>query len=113
MAAAWLGTPPEAVPPEARDSAKAMVYGMVYGRGAASLAAELRCSEAEARRTLDDFRAQVPGVVAWERSVYEDCRRDNYVEVGRCDRQTRRCARWACRALPGERRDSCHPEAEC
>jgi uracil-DNA glycosylase family 4 len=56
---------------EDRVRAKAVVFGLAYGREAASLAAEFDIPQREAQRYLDTFFKRIPGVVAWRKWVKE------------------------------------------
>lgn len=50
---------------EQRDAAKALAYGLLYGKGAQALAVDLGISPAEARRATEEFMNALPGVVSW------------------------------------------------
>jgi len=52
-----------------RVRAKAVVFGLAYGREAASLAAEFRISQAEAQRFVDGFFQLIPDTVRWREDV--------------------------------------------
>jgi DNA polymerase-1 len=54
---------------EQRVRAKAVVYGLSYGREAFGLAQEFKIPVAEAQRYLDTFFGLIPGVVAWRDDV--------------------------------------------
>ena len=54
--------------------AKAVVFGLTYGREAFSLAAEHKMSEAEAQQYIDTFFNLIPQTVEWRKSVWDDVR---------------------------------------
>jgi DNA polymerase-1 len=56
---------------EHRVRAKAVVFGLAYGREAASLAAEFDIPQREAQRYLDTFFEKIPGVVAFRNEIKE------------------------------------------
>ena len=51
------------VTPAQRTQAKAIAYGLLYGKGKAALAADLGVAPDEAARLMDDFRKSIPGLV--------------------------------------------------
>eukprot|EP00899_Mesostigma_viride_P016271 jgi/Mesvir1/24645/Mv21951-RA.2 len=62
-----------------RDTAKQLVYGVLYGMGAATLAAKLRCCEADARRLIADFDASFPRLAEWRREQLVACQKNGYI----------------------------------
>ncbi len=64
-AAEVLGIPPLMVTPEARRSAKAVNFGIVYGISPFGLAAQLGISQAEAQRYIKNYFARYTGVRKW------------------------------------------------
>ena len=54
--------------------AKAIVFGLTYGREAFSLAAEYRMSEREAQQHIDAFFNVIPDTVEWRKNVWESVR---------------------------------------
>lgn len=54
---------------EERVKIKSVFYGLSYGRGAQSIAAELKITLAESRELLTDFKALIPATVAWQAAV--------------------------------------------
>lgn len=54
---------------EQRIRAKAVVFGLAYGREEYSLANEFKISITEARHYMDTFFQQIPGVVAWRDQI--------------------------------------------
>ena len=51
------------VTPAQRAQAKAIAYGLLYGKGKAALAADLDVAPDEAWQLMTDFRNSVPGLV--------------------------------------------------
>ncbi len=75
-ASQMFGIPPEQVTKERRFQAKSINFGLMYGRGARSLAVQLGVSEEEARRLLDKYFHQYQRVKAWlDRVARESVRR--------------------------------------
>ena len=60
LSSAVTGKPIEDVTPSERAQAKTLCYGMVYGKGVASIAEDLEITEAEAEGVLSSFRACYP-----------------------------------------------------
>ena len=60
LSSAVTGKPIEEVTPSERAQAKTLCYGMVYGKGVASIAEDLEITEAEAEGVLNSFRACYP-----------------------------------------------------
>lgn len=73
--------PPEQITKDQRHQAKYVNFGMVYGRGAKSLAeGELNCSVAEARRFQNDFFATYSQLREWMHHQEELANKQGYVE---------------------------------
>lgn len=64
-ASQMFGIPLEAVDKKRRFQAKSINFGLMYGRGAKSLAAQLEVDEDQARRLLDRYFAKYSKVKAW------------------------------------------------
>ncbi|GFR45959.1 hypothetical protein Agub_g7428, partial [Astrephomene gubernaculifera] len=79
LAAEWKRVPVEQVTPETRVQAKRLAYGMLYGMGTTTLAAELGVSVGEAAELSDNFRRAIPGVDRWTKEVVEECRSCGFV----------------------------------
>eukprot|EP01105_Mastigella_eilhardi_P004010 TRINITY_DN152_c0_g2_i1.p1 TRINITY_DN152_c0_g2~~TRINITY_DN152_c0_g2_i1.p1 ORF type:complete len:439 (-),score=99.99 TRINITY_DN152_c0_g2_i1:2555-3871(-) len=62
-----------------RTQAKRLCYGVIYGRGATSLACEMRCSRSEAQATLDNFQRKFARVHEFQHTVVSKCKRDGFV----------------------------------
>ena len=61
------------VSPEHRCHAKAVAYGLIYGKGAAALSKELGCGVAEAEAVAAAFKASIPGAMTWIAGVISSC----------------------------------------
>ncbi|KAK9824289.1 hypothetical protein WJX72_009203 [[Myrmecia] bisecta] len=81
LAAQWLKLPLEQVKPEQRDHAKALSYGLLYGKGPHALAADLDCTPNDAVKHMDSFFASIPGVKAWTKSLVEECRKTTFIQT--------------------------------
>ena len=69
IAARWTGCPEDSVGSSERDQTKRLVYGILYGMGANSLAEQLGCSPAEAAEKIQSFKSSFPGVASWLHQV--------------------------------------------
>ena len=74
IAARWTGCPEDFVGSNERDQTKRMVYGILYGMGANSLAEQLDCSSDEAAEKIKNFKATFPGVASWLHEAVATCR---------------------------------------
>ena len=61
------------VSPQNRCHAKAVAYGLIYGKGAVALSKELGCAVAEAERIAAEFKASIPGAMSWIAGVINSC----------------------------------------
>lgn len=57
-----FGVPEDFVSPEMRSAAKAVNFGIVYGIGSFSLSKDINVSVAEAKKYINDYLANFPGV---------------------------------------------------
>ena len=80
-AASVFHVPEEAVTEEMRKYAKAVNFGIVYGIGAFSLAKDLHCSVAEAKKYIDGYFAAYPGVRAYLDGAVRDAEEKGYTET--------------------------------
>jgi DNA polymerase-1 len=78
-AARVLKVPEDAVDEEARDRAKAVNFGIVYGMGAFGLATRLGISREEARDFIAEYFATYPAVKAWIDGTIVDARAKGFV----------------------------------
>ncbi|KAL5558793.1 hypothetical protein UlMin_035004 [Ulmus minor] len=81
IAARWTGCPEDSVGSSDRDQTKRLVYGILYGMGANSLAEQLGCSPAEAAEKIQSFKSSFPGVASWLHQVVAYCREKGYVKT--------------------------------
>jgi DNA polymerase-1 len=78
-AAEVFGVAREAVTPELRRRAKAIVFGVAYGMSEHGLAAQLGIAREEARTFIDRYYLRFPKVREYMIDVVEQARRDGYV----------------------------------
>jgi len=78
-AAEVFGVPRDAVTPELRRRAKAIVFGVAYGMSEFGLAAQLGVGTAEAKAVIERYYARYPRVRQYMLDVVERCRRQGYV----------------------------------
>ncbi|KAM1247252.1 hypothetical protein TB2_043362 [Malus domestica] len=81
IAARWTGISEESVSSHVRDQTKRLVYGILYGMGANSLAEQLDCSPEEASEKIKNFRSSFPGVASWLNEAVAYCRTKGYIET--------------------------------
>ncbi|KAL1315068.1 hypothetical protein HN51_041855 [Arachis hypogaea] len=81
IAARWIGCAEDSVSSNERDQTKKMVYGILYGMGANSLADHLDCTSDEAAEKISYFKSSFPGVASWLNEVVSSCRLKGYVET--------------------------------
>lgn len=62
IAAQWNKTTIDAVTEKQRNNAKQICYGIIYGMGIKSLAAVLKCDDAEAEHLYESFHKSYPGI---------------------------------------------------
>ncbi|MCK9470262.1 MAG: DNA polymerase [Bacilli bacterium] len=65
---------------ERRNFAKSILLGLLYGRGAASIAEQIKKSREEAQEIIDKFFAAFPAVKNWIDKTIEDAHKYGYVE---------------------------------
>ena len=78
-AADVFGVARDAVTPELRRRAKAIVFGVAYGMSEHGLAAQLGIAREEARTFIDRYYARFPKVREYMLSVVEQARHDGFV----------------------------------
>ncbi|XP_058074387.1 helicase and polymerase-containing protein TEBICHI isoform X4 [Magnolia sinica] len=81
MAARWTGQQESTLSSRARDQTKRLVYGILYGMGANTLAEQLECSSDEAAEKIRSFKSSFPGVSAWLHYAVMFCRQKGYIET--------------------------------
>ena len=74
IAARWTGKPEASVSSVEREQTKRMVYGILYGMGANTLAEQLDCSSDEAAEKIKSFKSSFPGVSSWLHEAVASCR---------------------------------------
>ena len=80
-AAKIYGIAPEKVTPRLRSSAKAINFGIMYGKGAYSLSQDLDVSVKEADEFLKNYLNTFPKVDEYMQQVIADGKRDGYVST--------------------------------
>ena len=73
--------PPEEVTPALRSGAKAINFGIMYGKGSFSLSKDLGVSVKEADRFLKDYLATFPRIDAYMKDTIEEGRSQGYVST--------------------------------
>ncbi|VFQ97668.1 unnamed protein product [Cuscuta campestris] len=81
IAARWTGKLESSVSSKERDQTKRLIYGILYGMGAKSLAEQLDCSIDEASEKIQSFKGSFPGVASWLQEAVSFCREKGYVET--------------------------------
>ncbi|KAL6058785.1 DNA-directed DNA polymerase [Balamuthia mandrillaris] len=82
LAARWLDKTEESqVTFEERNRAKHIIYGIIYGRGAASLAVELSVTKEEAAEFIRSFQGKFVGVFQFVQKTLMRCRRLGFVRT--------------------------------
>ncbi|XP_075107854.1 helicase and polymerase-containing protein TEBICHI-like isoform X1 [Nicotiana tabacum] len=81
IAAKWTGKAESVVSQEERDQTKRLVYGILYGMGAKSLAEQIDCSTDEAAERIKSFKRSFPCVASWLQEAVTSCREKGYIET--------------------------------
>ncbi|MFS8003152.1 putative DNA-directed DNA polymerase [Helianthus anomalus] len=81
ITAKWTGKAESSVDPTERDQTKRLVYGILYGMGANSLAEQLECNPDDANEKIQSFKRSFPGVSSWLKEAVAECRKKGYVET--------------------------------
>ena len=81
VASKAYGVPMEEVTGEQRSKAKAVGFGIIYGRGIRSLQAELRCTAKEARELRETFLGNYPEVGRYREACEKKARERGYAET--------------------------------
>lgn len=80
-AAGLFNVAPEFVSGEQRQMGKRINFSILYGLTAYGLSKDLDISHALAKKYIDTFMAQYPGVVTWMETVIEKTKEKGYVET--------------------------------
>lgn len=78
-AASAFGVPYDMVTKKQRQDAKAIVFGLMYGRGTWSVAQQLGISEEEAEKVVQIFFGRYPRAKAWLKNQVYFARQNGYV----------------------------------
>ncbi|KNA12473.1 hypothetical protein SOVF_125610 [Spinacia oleracea] len=81
VASRWTGKLESNVSSQERDQTKRLVYGILYGMGANTLAEQLHCSADEAKAKIQSFKNSFPGVASWLHEAVAFCRQRGYVQT--------------------------------
>ncbi|CAA6671596.1 unnamed protein product [Spirodela intermedia] len=81
IAARWTGKLESVITSEEREQTKRLVYGILYGMGANSLAEQLDCRADEAAEKIQSFRNSFPAVCIWLQEAVASCRLKGYVQT--------------------------------
>ena len=79
MASDWLGMPLPQLTDQHRQQAKSICYGLMYGMGTKSLAAQLKIPESEALELVETFKNCYPGVKSFISDTINFCKKKGYV----------------------------------
>jgi len=72
IASELFGIPPEQVTKLQRVIAKGVVFGLIYGRGAASISEQIGITEDEAKQWISKFFQLYEEVADWRKNVFDD-----------------------------------------
>ncbi len=78
-AAKIFNTPLEQVTSDMRTAAKAVNFGLIYGKGEFSLAQDLQISMREAKAYIEDYLGSFPNVQQYMKDVVEKAKQNGYV----------------------------------
>eukprot|EP00026_Physarum_polycephalum_P001131 Phypoly_transcript_01132.p1 GENE.Phypoly_transcript_01132~~Phypoly_transcript_01132.p1 ORF type:complete len:1152 (+),score=225.98 Phypoly_transcript_01132:71-3526(+) len=81
VASHWMGKPVEEITSEDRDYTKRIVYGILYGIGAPSLASMLKVSIGEAQVFMSTFLGKFPKVRHFIDSTVASAKREKFVRT--------------------------------
>lgn len=79
IAARWTNKVESVISSKERENTKRLIYGILYGMGANSLAEQLNCSSEEAAEKIKSFKASFPGVSSWLHEAVASCRKKGLV----------------------------------
>ncbi|RID50585.1 hypothetical protein BRARA_H01306 [Brassica rapa] len=81
IAAKWTGKTEDTVGPHDRDQTKRLIYGILYGMGANTLAEQLECSSDEAKEKIRSFKSSFPAVTSWLNETVSFCQEKGYIQT--------------------------------
>ncbi|XP_018451900.2 helicase and polymerase-containing protein TEBICHI isoform X2 [Raphanus sativus] len=81
IAAKWTGKTEDSVGPHDRDQTKRLIYGILYGMGANTLAEQLECSSDEAKEKIRSFKSSFPAVTSWLNETVSFCQEKGYIQT--------------------------------
>jgi DNA polymerase I-like protein with 3'-5' exonuclease and polymerase domains len=81
LASKWLNLPVEQIDEEKRQNVKKIIYGIIYGISAKTLALFLNLNESEATNFIDSFKNTFPALKKFIHTQVENCRLKGYVET--------------------------------
>lgn len=73
------GVPLDKITKELRNKGKTLNFGLIYGMGIEKLANDLKCTEQEAKETLNEYFRKIPGVQPWVKKVKDEAKKNKYV----------------------------------
>jgi DNA polymerase-1 len=87
-ASEFYGVPEKDVTKEMRNAAKTIVFGLMYGRGAAAVSKQVGLSEDDAKKIINNFFAKYPVAARWLKQIQMFAKQHGYVptEFGRVRR---------------------------
>ncbi|GMH06994.1 hypothetical protein Nepgr_008834 [Nepenthes gracilis] len=81
IASIWAGKSEIAITAQEREHSKRLVYGILYGMGAKSLAEQLNCTADDGREKIRSFKNAFPGVASWLQEAVAFCHKTGYVQT--------------------------------
>jgi DNA polymerase theta len=79
IASRWACKEESLISSKERESTKRLIYGILYGMGANSLAEQLECSTEDAAQKIQSFKRSFPGVSSWLQEAVASCRQKGLV----------------------------------
>ncbi|CAH8326512.1 unnamed protein product [Eruca vesicaria subsp. sativa] len=81
IAAKWTGKTEDLVSSHDRDQTKRLIYGILYGMGANTLAEQLECSSDEAKEKIRSFKRSFPAVTSWLNETVSFCEEKGFIQT--------------------------------
>jgi DNA polymerase I-like protein with 3'-5' exonuclease and polymerase domains len=66
---------PECVTCEKRAKTKALVYGLLYGKGVQAFASDLQCDISQAQEHIEAFYCAFPALEEWKKTLMNCCQK--------------------------------------